>query len=97
MYEAVPTDAELATAGMTRDEVTTSVEIWPDNVQAYNTFSGLRKQWNFAPMGGPIGLNFLVAYNRMDRMGLTVEEYNQLDEDLQVMEDAALTAMRSSD
>lgn len=97
MYEAAPTDAELAIAGMTRDEVTTSVEIWPDNVRAYNTFYGLRKQWNIAPMGGPIGLNFLVAYSRMDRMGLTVEEYNQLDEDLQVMEDAALTAMRSSD
>ncbi len=48
-------------------------------------------------MGGPIGLNFLVAYNRMDRMGLTPEEYNQLDEDLQVMEDAALEAMRSKE
>ena len=95
MYEAAPTDAELATAGMTRDEVTTSVEIWPNNVRAYNTFYGLRKQWNIAPMGGPTGLNFLVAYNRMDRMGLTTEEYNQLDEDLQVMEDAALQAMRT--
>jgi hypothetical protein len=75
--------------------VATSVEIWPDNVRAYNLFYGLRRQWNIAPMGGPIGLNFLVAYNRMDRMGLTTEEYNQLDEDLQVMEDAALQAMRT--
>jgi len=77
--------------------VATSVEIWPDNVRAYNLFYGLRRQWNIAPMGGPIGLNFLVAYNRMDRMGLTTDEYNQLDEDLQVMEEAALLAMRSSD
>jgi len=45
-------------------------------------------------MGGPIGLDFLVAYSRMDRMGLTPEEYNQLDADLQTMEDAALEAMR---
>ena len=95
MYESAPTDADLAVAGLTRDEVTTSVGIWPQNVRAYNTFYGLRKQWNIAPMGGPIGLNFLVAYNRMDRMGLTTEEYNQLDEDLQVMEDAALQAMRT--
>ena len=95
MYEAAPSDADLAVAGLTRDEVTTSAEIWPENVLAYNTFYGLRKQWNIAPMGGPIGLNFLVAYNRMDRMGLTTEEYNELDEDLQVMEDAALQAMRS--
>jgi hypothetical protein len=95
MYEAGPTDDELAIAGLTRDEVATSVEIWPGNVRAYNLFYGLRRQWNIAPMGGPIGLNFLVAYNRMDRMGLTTEEYNQLDEDLQVMEDAALQAMRT--
>lgn len=87
----------MEVAGLTREDVATSVEIWPANVRAYNLFYGLRKQWNIAPMGGPIGLNFLVAYNRMDRMGLTTEEYNQLDEDLQVMEDAALEAMRSPD
>lgn len=71
-----------------------AVEIWPDNVRAFNLFYSLRRQWQFAPMGGPIGLNFLVAYNRMDRMGLTPEEYNQLDADLQEMEEAALEAMR---
>ena len=76
---------------------TDPVEIWPENVQAFNLFYSLRKQWNLAPMGGPIGLNFMVAYNRMDRMGLTPEEYNQLDEDLQVMEDAALEAMRKKE
>lgn len=48
-------------------------------------------------MGGPTGLNFVVAYHRMDRMGLTPEEYNELDEDLQVMEVAALEAMRGKD
>lgn len=67
----------------------TSVEVWPDNVRAFNLFQGLRTQW-LVGMSGPTGLNFLVAYNRMDRMGLSVEEYNQLDEDLQVMEAAAL-------
>lgn len=73
------------------------VELWPENVRAFDLFWSLRKQWNLAPMGGPIGLNFLVAYNRMDRMALTPEEYNQLDEDLQLMEDAALEAMRSKE
>ena len=60
-------------------------------------FRGMQTQWNLAPMGGPIGLNFLVAYSRMDRMGLTQEEYNHLDEDLQAMEGAALEAMRSKE
>ena len=85
-------------AGLTLEDLAAdAVEIWPENVRAFELFHGLRKQWNLAPMGGPIGLNFLVAYSRMDRMGLTPEEYNQLDEDLQVMEDAALEAMRAKE
>lgn len=85
-------------AGLTLEDLAADpVEIWPENVRAFELFHSLRKQWILAPMGGPIGLNFLVAYNRMDRMELTPEEYNQLDEDLQVMEDAALEAMRSKE
>ena len=85
-------------AGLTLEDLAAdAVEIWPENLRAYELFYGLRKQWNIAPMGGPIGLNFLVAYSRMDRMELTRDEYNQLDADLQVMEDAALEAMRSKE
>ena len=101
MYAADPTDAqltELEAAGFTADDVATEdVEIWPENVQAYSLFHGLRRQWHLAPMGGPIALNFLLAYHRMDRMGLTPDEYNQLDQDLQIMEDAALEAMSSKE
>ena len=85
----------MAVAGLRREDLAADgVEIWPENMRAFDLFYSLRKQWRLAPMGGPIGLDFLVAYNRMDRMGLTTEEYNQLDADLQVMEDAALEAMR---
>lgn len=52
----------------------------------------MRTQWQVG-MGGPIGLNFMVAYRRMDRMRLSPEEYDQLDQDLQVMEAAALRVM----
>lgn len=67
----------------------TSIEIWPEHVQAFNLFQGLGTQWRVG-MGGPTGLDYFVAYHRMDRMGLTQEEYNQLDRDLQIMEAAAL-------
>lgn len=98
MYESEPSEAELAVAGLTLEDLAADpVEIWPENVRAYELFYSLRKQWNLALMGGPIGLNFLVAYSRMDRMDLTREEYNQLDEDLQLMEDSALEAMRSKE
>lgn len=85
-------------AGLRREDLAAdTVGIWPENVRAYEMFCGMQRQWVLAPMGGPIGLNFLVAYSRMDRMGLTAEEYNQLDEDLQVMEGAALQAMRTKE
>ena len=70
----------------------TSVEIWPENVRAHNLFQTLHTQWRVG-MGGATGLDFLVAYRRMDRMGLSPDEYDQLDGDLQVMEAAALQAM----
>ena len=70
----------------------TSVGIWAENVRAYNLFQALHTQWRVG-MGGATGLDFLVAYRRMDRMGLTPDEYDQLDEDLQIMEAAALQVM----
>lgn len=85
-------------AGLTLEDLAAEpVEIWPENYRAYCLFHTLRRQWRIAPMGGPLGLDFAIAFHRMDRMGLTPEEYNQLDEDLQVMEDAALEAMRSKE
>ena len=72
----------------------TSVEIWPDTVRAFNLFQSLGTQWRVG-MGGPTGLDYFVAYHRMDRMNLTADEYEQLDSDLQIMEAAALVVMQS--
>ncbi len=74
---------------MTREDVATSVDIWPDNIRAASLFQSLRTQWRVG-MGGPVGIDFLVAYSRMDRMSLSPEEYDHLDRDLQIMEDEAL-------
>lgn len=82
----------MSVAGLTREDVATSVGIWAENVRAYNLFQTLHTQWRVG-MGGATGLDFLVAYRRMDRMGLSPDEYDQLDEDLQIMEAAALQVM----
>ena len=74
--------------------MTTSTEVWPENVRAFNLFQGLGSQWHIG-MAGATGLNYQTAYSRMDRMCLSSEEYDQLDNDLQTMEVAALNAMRS--
>ena len=70
----------------------TSTEVWPENLRAYELFQGLRTQWRIG-MSGPTGLDYFAAFHRMDRMGLSPVEYNQLDEDLQIMEASALQAM----
>ena len=79
-------------AGLTRDDVATSIEVWPEHVRVLNLFQGLRTQWRVG-MGGPTGLDYLVAYHRMDRMDLSPVEYDQLDQDLQIMEATALQVM----
>lgn len=85
-------------AGLTLEDLAADpVEIWPENMRAFELFHSLRRQWRIAPMGGPLGLDFVIAFHRMDRMDLTPDEYNQLDADLQIMEDAALEAMRSKE
>lgn len=82
----------MAVAGLTPEDVATSIEVWPENFRALELFRGLKTQWR-AGMGGPTGLDYYVAYHRMDRMGLTSAEYEQLDQDLQIMEAAALQVM----
>jgi len=92
MYTPDPTAEELSVAGLTPEDVATSVEIWPENVRAYELFRSMRTQWRIG-MAGPTGMDFAVAYRRMDRMRLMPAEYDRLDQDLQVMELIALQVM----
>ena len=54
----------------------------------------MRTQWRVG-MGGPTGLDYSVLYRRMDRMGLTPEQYDQMEADIAVMESAALEEIYS--
>lgn len=49
----------------------------------------MRRQWRVG-MNGPIGLDKNVLYRMMDRLNLTPEQYDQLEADVDLMEDAAL-------
>lgn len=44
-------------------------------------------------MSGPTGLDYNVLYHKMDRLGLTPEEYDALEQDIAVMEAEALAVM----
>jgi len=99
MYRRPPTAEEMAAWGCDADDFASDpVDIWPENLPAFNLLAGLGTQWHMGNDSNgksqPTGIRYSVAYHRMDRMGLTPEQYNELDADLQVMERAALEQMR---
>jgi hypothetical protein len=68
------------------------VEVWPENQRAYFLFADIRTQWRVGAMG-PTGLDYSVLFQKMDRMKLDPEEYDELESDIRAMEYAALEAM----
>jgi len=72
------------------------VEIWPENIPAYDLFAYMRTQWRGAGMG-VIGLDYTPLHHKMDRMQLTRDEYEDLEESIQVMEASAIGAMNDRD
>ena len=86
---------ELAAAGLTEADVAPeSVDLWADNLPAYELFCGVSTQWRCGA-GGATGLDYNVLYRKMDRLGLDPDAYDWLEHDIQVMEGAALKAMHS--
>lgn len=68
------------------------VEIWPENLEAFELFVALRSQWRVG-MAGATGLDYGVMFHKMDRMGLTAERYEELEDQMRVLEHAALDEM----
>ena len=93
MYEPAPNAEELAAFGLTAEDVAADpVDIWPDNLAAYQIFSFMGTQWRVGK-GGATGLDYNVMYRKMDRLGLSPDDYDDLEADLRIMEGAALDCM----
>lgn len=85
---------ELAAAGLTEADVAEPpVELWTDNLRAYQLFCRVGTQWQCG-VGGASGLRYEAVYPLMARMNLPDEEWSELFYEIQVMESAALRAMR---
>lgn len=69
-----------------------AVEVWPENWRVFVMFSRVQTQWNVA-MGGPTGLRYEALYPLLDRDAQDTEDWQQLFDDLQVLEGAALKQM----
>ena len=68
------------------------MHLYADNVPAINLFTSLITQWRVG-MGGAYGLDYNVLYHKMDRMGLTPDQYLELEAHVRVCEEGALQQM----
>lgn len=83
----------MAAAGWSEEDYPEEVvEIWPENMVAYELFAYMRTQWRGAGMG-LIGLDYGPLHHKMDRMRLSPTDYDNLEADIQAMEAAAIGAM----
>lgn len=71
-------------------------EIWPENQESIALFSSLSTQWRMG-YSGPTGLDYNVLFARMDRLNLDGEKYEQMFQDIRVIESEALQLLNSKD
>jgi hypothetical protein len=83
--------------GYSPEDFDNEIEVWPENYATFLIFQRMRNQWNWvsAGMGGAvrIGLNMTALPVFTARMNLSDAEYEEMLDDLQLMESAALSAM----
>ncbi len=93
MYERLPDKDEPDAFGLSRkDYGHETYEVWPENWPAFDLFHKLQTQWRAAAMGFT-GLDHDILFRRLDRMNLSVDEWDALDSDVRVMELQALETM----
>lgn len=86
----------MEAAGLTPEDVATSIVIWPDTMQAYRLFEALSTQWRIG-MAGATGLDYAAIPMTLRLQGVPRAEWPLLFDDIRTMEAAALVAMRSED
>ena len=68
------------------------MEIWPENWRVFVLFSRLQTQWSVG-MSCATGLRYEAVYPLLDREAQGAEDWQQLFDDLQTLEGAALKQM----
>lgn len=91
MYWRPPSAAELKAFSWFKasDFPEPVVEVWDDNWAACAFFTDVMTQWRTGP-GGPIGLDYGVIYQALERKGYKGVEFDQMMDDIGVMERRAL-------
>jgi hypothetical protein len=72
----------------------TEFEVWPENWPVWLLFDRISTQWRVG-MNGPIGLDYNVLLRFLDRMRLDDGDYEQMLNDISVLEQSALTEIHA--
>lgn len=75
---------------MTIEEMTDTVEVWPDTLQAVQCFQALGSQWRHG-FAGIVGLDYGVVPVVFRMMDVPRKEWRQLFDDIRIMEQAAIS------
>lgn len=79
---------------MTVEEATLPpVEIWPDNMAAFEVFSEMGTQW-MSGFSGATGLNYASLESTLRLIGLPRSKWREVFADVRIMEHTALLYMR---
>ena len=65
------------------------VAVWPENERAVQIFIRMGTQWRIG-MGGPTGFDYTSLYPLLDRAARDPDEWDDLFEDVRLMETTAL-------
>jgi hypothetical protein len=70
------------------------VEVWPEHHDAWLIFTKMTTQWR-ADFNGRAGLVYESLYPLIDRLNLSPDEWDEMFDDVRVLESAALKAMHA--
>jgi hypothetical protein len=71
------------------------IEVFPENWQTVTIFVQVSTQWRLG-MSGPVGLDYNVLFRIMDNLNMPQQEWQDMFEDIRVMESTALDTMHTS-
>lgn len=90
LYDTPPSKADMAEFGIRPEDFPPrEFFLWPDNWPAFALYLDHSTQWRQG-MGGPSGLDYNPIFHELDRKGLEQAEYDQIMDDVRLIEDAAL-------
>ena len=92
IYKRAPSAQELAAIGLRPEDYAdeeATVEVWPENLPAYDLWVEVGDQWLMGP-GGPVAINLMPVFHELDRMGLDKEAYDDMVLSIKTMARVAL-------